>query len=100
MFQVLYFVFHWLNPFLIPVCFVLAWGLTIAALLGIFNAIRDAMARSQQMHAIPCVNCRFFTNDHRLKCTIQPFIANTEEAIQCRDFQEKNNLYYSSNIDN
>lgn len=89
MFQFLYSVFHFFDPILVPLCFIVAWGMTIAAILGIFSAIREAIARSQRMHAIPCTNCRFFTNNHRLKCTIQPFTANTEEAIQCRDFQEK-----------
>ncbi|MEM9538914.1 MAG: hypothetical protein AAGA60_05300 [Cyanobacteria bacterium P01_E01_bin.42] len=88
MFQFLYSVFHVFDPILVPVCFIVAWGMTIAAILDIFSAIRDAIARGRQMHAIPCANCCFFTNNHRLKCTIQPSIANTEEAIQCRDFQE------------
>jgi hypothetical protein len=98
MFQVLYSFFHFFAPILVPLCFICAWGLTIAAILGVFSAIRDAIARSREMHAIPCTNCRFFTNDHRLKCTTQPFIANTEDAIQCRDFQEKSHLSYSSKI--
>ncbi|MGK7927198.1 MAG: hypothetical protein AB4290_18465 [Spirulina sp.] len=100
MLQVLYLVFHWLAPILVPLCFIMAWGLTIAAILGIFSAVRDAIARSRKMHAIPCTNCRFFINDHRLKCTIQPFIANTEEAIQCRDFKAKKNFSYTAKIEN
>ncbi|MEA5470851.1 hypothetical protein [Spirulina sp. 06S082] len=100
MFQVLYFASHWLTPFLVPICFVLAWGLTIAAFLGVFSAVREAIVKSQKMHAIPCTNCRFFTNDHRLKCTIQPFIANTEQAIQCPEFQTKSHSFYSSYLDN
>lgn len=100
MFQFFYSVFHFFDPILVPLCFICAWGITIAGILGIFSAIRDAIARSRQMHAIPCTNCRFFTNNHRLKCTLQPFIANTEEAIKCQDFQEKNNYSYLSNIDN
>ena len=99
MFQVSYFVFHWLNPFLVPFCFVLAWGLTIIALLGVFRAVRDAIATSQKMHAIPCTNCRFFTNNHRLKCTVQPFIANTEQAIQCREFEINSHSLSSSYFD-
>jgi hypothetical protein len=41
------------------------------------------------MHKIPCPNCQFFTNDHRLKCTIKPLIANTEDAISCQDYCSK-----------
>jgi hypothetical protein len=46
-----------------------------------------AINRAKQMHRIPCTKCRFFTNDYRLKCTVKPHIANTEEAISCYDYQ-------------
>jgi hypothetical protein len=39
------------------------------------------------MHEIPCSECKFFTNNHRLKCTVRPTIANTEEAIDCSDYR-------------
>ncbi|WP_322744170.1 MULTISPECIES: hypothetical protein [unclassified Coleofasciculus] len=38
------------------------------------------------MHQIPCAYCQFFTNDHRLKCTVNPSIASSENAINCRDY--------------
>ncbi|MEP0748961.1 hypothetical protein [Coleofasciculus sp. FACHB-125] len=39
------------------------------------------------MHSVPCTNCRYFTGDYRLKCTVQPSIAQTEEAINCSDYR-------------
>jgi RNA polymerase subunit RPABC4/transcription elongation factor Spt4 len=45
------------------------------------------------MHQIPCHNCQFFTNNYRLKCTVHPSIANTEEAIDCSDYQPKTNPF-------
>jgi hypothetical protein len=45
------------------------------------------------MHQIPCTGCQFFTDDYRLKCTVHPSKANTEEAIHCCDFQPKTNPY-------
>ncbi|WP_235620712.1 hypothetical protein [Halothece sp. PCC 7418] len=50
------------------------------------SATYSAIQRGETMHKIPCTNCQFFTNDHRLKCTIQPLIANTEQAINCQDY--------------
>jgi RNA polymerase subunit RPABC4/transcription elongation factor Spt4 len=41
---------------------------------------------AKTMHQIPCARCRYFTNDHRLKCPVHPQIANTEGAINCRDY--------------
>jgi len=78
-----------IKPVLVPLCFITAWLLIIAFLTSLFSGIRQTMNRAQQMHQIPCYNCRFFTNDHRLKCTVNPKIANTEEAINCFDYQGK-----------
>lgn len=47
----------------------------------------DTVARAREMHQIPCTKCRFFTGDYRLKCTVHPSIANTEQAITCNDYQ-------------
>ena len=52
----------------------------------IVSALLDAMAQAKRMHQIPCGNCRFSTNNHRLKCTMNPYNANTEEAIDCPDY--------------
>ncbi|WP_373403961.1 hypothetical protein [Cylindrospermopsis raciborskii] len=41
---------------------------------------------AQKMHQIPCPNCQFFTNNYRLKCTVNPYTASTEGAIGCPDY--------------
>ncbi|AFZ45397.1 hypothetical protein PCC7418_3281 [Halothece sp. PCC 7418] len=75
-----------LQPFIIPLCFVLAWGFILVLAWTLLSATYSAIQRGETMHKIPCTNCQFFTNDHRLKCTIQPLIANTEQAINCQDY--------------
>lgn len=77
---------HALHPFLVPICFVLAWGLVLMTLWSIASAFRDGMKRAQQMHAIPCADCRFFTGHYTLKCPVHPSIALSEDAINCPDF--------------
>ena len=67
---------------------------TACFLLGLFGwslagLVMDTVARARKMHQIPCTKCRFFTGDYRLKCTVNPSIANTEEAINCPDCQKK-----------
>jgi hypothetical protein len=49
------------------------------------------------MHEIPCNGCQFFTNDYRLKCTVHPQIANSEAAINCRDYQPLPSYYTTGN---
>jgi hypothetical protein len=88
-FQLLYILIQALQPFLVPICFVVAWSFILLVGWTMWSAIRDTTARAKQMHEIPCANCQFFTNDYRLKCTVQPTLANTEEAVHCFDYQAK-----------
>ncbi|NJR70951.1 MAG: hypothetical protein HC771_21685 [Synechococcales cyanobacterium CRU_2_2] len=67
----------------------LAWAIALLALWNIFVTSRDTVKRSQVLHRIPCARCVFFTNDYRLKCTVHPDIALTEEAIGCQDFEKR-----------
>ncbi|MCU0536753.1 MAG: hypothetical protein MUD14_22930 [Hydrococcus sp. Prado102] len=76
-----------IQPFLVPVCFVVAWSFIILLAWTLWSAVRDTTARAKQMHEIPCPNCQFFTNDYRLKCTVNPTTANTEQAIDCSDYR-------------
>nr|WP_042342501.1 hypothetical protein [Calothrix sp. PCC 7507] len=85
--------FRGIQLLLIPICFISAWSLIILVAWNLWTAARDSVATAKQMHQIPCPGCQFFTDDYRLKCTVHPSIANTEEAIDCGDFQAKTNPY-------
>jgi hypothetical protein len=79
-----------LQPVLAPVCFVTIWGLFFFLLWSSWISARMGIATVKRLHQIPCADCRFFTNDFRLKCTVYPTYALTEEAINCSDFCLKN----------
>lgn len=79
------------NSYLQPFYFVSAWLLLILLVVNLLKAISETWRRSQQMHEIPCSNCQYFTNDHRLKCTVQPNLANTDDAVNCPDFLPQEN---------
>ena len=83
----LYPVLQALRPLLVPLCFLVAWGLVVLMMLNIWAFVRDSIARAKQMHRIPCADCRFFTGDYHLKCTVHPGRALSEEAIGCQDFE-------------
>ncbi|NJL02126.1 MAG: hypothetical protein HC838_00450 [Spirulinaceae cyanobacterium RM2_2_10] len=89
MLVILYRLFHLLDPVLVPLCFVCAWAFALSLVWGLLSFIRAAAARAQTMHQIPCADCQFFTNDHRLKCPVHPRAANTEQAIDCFDFRAR-----------
>ncbi|MEG3894190.1 MULTISPECIES: hypothetical protein [unclassified Microcoleus] len=52
-------------------------------------ALREGVHQIRRLHQIPCSDCEFFTNDYRLKCTVRPCVACTEDAIGCTDFEPK-----------
>ncbi|MEH2198994.1 hypothetical protein CDG77_12925 [Nostoc sp. 'Peltigera membranacea cyanobiont' 213] len=93
MLELISFLLHGIQPFLVPICFVVAWTVTIFVVLSLWTAARDSVATAKLMHQIPCTGCQFFTDNYRLKCTVRPSIANTEEAIDCSDYQPKTNPY-------
>jgi uncharacterized radical SAM superfamily Fe-S cluster-containing enzyme len=90
-FQLLYFLVNAIQPFLVPICFFCAWTLIIIFAWNLWATLRDSVSISKRMHQIPCSTCQFFTGDYRLKCTVQPSIANSEDAIDCTDYQPKTN---------
>jgi len=81
-----------IQPILVPLCFVVAWGLVVLVVWNLLAATRDGVERAKVMHQIPCSECQYFTNNHLLKCPLHPKIALSEEAINCRDFESSNPL--------
>jgi hypothetical protein len=89
--ELLNFLISTIQMFLVPICFVTAWTVIILVISSLWTAARDSVSTAKQMHQIPCSGCQFFTDDYRLKCTVHPSIANTEDAIHCMDYQAKTN---------
>lgn len=84
-----------IQPLVVPICFFAAWGLVFLVIWSLWTAARDGVSTAKQMHQIPCAGCQYFTANYRLKCTVHPSIANTENAIDCMDYQPKTNpMYY------
>jgi hypothetical protein len=78
MLQIFYCSFIWLL-----VSLFIAWRL--------IKITQQGIAHLKRLHQVPCSNCAFFTGDYRLKCTVHPITAMSEEAIDCRDFMVKPN---------
>lgn len=70
-----------------PLSMMIAWLLLLLPLWTMARAIAAVLHQAQQMHRIPCHNCRFYSGDPYLKCTVHPHHALTESAIHCPDFK-------------
>ena len=68
-------------------CFCVTWSLIIYFILTAKNTFQEGIKRLKRLHQIPCSRCNYFTNDYRLKCTVNPTNALSEEAIGCIDFE-------------
>lgn len=75
------------EPVAMVVCPLTIWGLLTGLILAICLAVRDGLERLQRLHQIPCSRCAFYTGDHRLKCTVHPCKALSEDAIACLDYE-------------
>jgi hypothetical protein len=80
------------NQYLKPIYLIGAWVFILSLITTLWAVIKDIVKRSRQMHQIPCSNCQYFTHNYHLKCTIQPRIANTEQALNCSDFKQYEQL--------
>ncbi len=96
MFQLLYPLAQLIRPYLAQICFCFIWGLIFLIAFSIWSSLKEGIQTTKRLHQIPCTDCRFFTNDYRLKCTVNPSIANTEAAINCSDYCSKGNRYTTS----
>ncbi|MBL1210902.1 hypothetical protein [Geminocystis sp. GBBB08] len=84
--------FETYNTYFQPIFFLIAWVFLGLLLSTLITSLKDIKKRGEIMHKIPCSQCQYFTNNYRLKCTLQPLIANTELAIDCSDFRSKESL--------
>ncbi len=81
-----------IRPFLGVICLISAWLILALLVLSVWRFVTEGWARVRYLHQIPCSGCQFFTGDYRLKCTIHPAIANSEEAIYCADFLQRKGI--------
>jgi hypothetical protein len=76
----------WIRPALPFIFMLLAWSITAMLVLTLVAMVRQGLANLRKMHRIPCANCRYGTENYRLKCSVRPIEAFSEQAISCPDF--------------
>ena len=67
--------------FCITLMFLFLWSVSVA--------LRERVHQIKRLPQIPCSDWEFFTYDYRLKCTARPWVACTQEASSCTDFEPK-----------
>ena len=94
--HILQWIFSVLQPYIKPICFIIAWSSIALAIWQVVATFHASVAQAQRMHQIPCANCKFFTGDYHLKCPVHPREALSEAAIDCMDFESDNGMTLAS----
>jgi hypothetical protein len=71
---------------MILICFMLVWGMVLGACLALAYHWKTGFIYVKRLHQVPCHKCQYFNNSCYLKCTVNPHIACSEAAIDCRDY--------------
>ncbi|OCQ94437.1 hypothetical protein BCD64_07055 [Nostoc sp. MBR 210] len=76
--------------YLSPIGLLFSWVIFFLILRKIKRFLDNKMVFSvNNLHQVPCKNCRFYSNNHYLKCAVQPSIVLTDEAKNCTEFSDK-----------
>lgn len=79
-----------LTLYLSPLAVVILWTIVLIILQKFRNSHdHKNCLKNDIYHKLPCKKCRFFNNNHYLKCAVNPKIVLTEEAINCCEFAAK-----------
>ncbi|WP_084227260.1 hypothetical protein [Nostoc sp. KVJ20] len=70
-------------------CAFCTWTIIILFIGSFWLTLKKGIIHLKTLHEIPCSGCEYFTNDYRLKCTVHPTKACSEQAIACIDFEPK-----------
>jgi hypothetical protein len=76
-----------IELFMVFWCLCCAWGFMGLLAWSLWNTLQKGAHQLQKLHRVPCDRCLFCTGDYRLKCTVHPMTAFSEEAIDCPDFK-------------
>jgi hypothetical protein len=83
---------------LTPLSFVFIWAIFLFILHRIRSHADNKIAFSiNGLDQVPCKNCRFYSNNHYLKCAVNPDVVLTEEAVNCSEYCPRKGKLPSNN---
>jgi hypothetical protein len=66
---------------------VFIWLFIVNYIWSFWKDFNKSLLYVRRLHQIPCSRCSFFTGEYNLKCTVHPYKALNEEAIDCLDYE-------------
>jgi hypothetical protein len=81
-----------------PIALIFSWVVFFLILQKIRTVLDHKMVFSiKSLHQVPCRNCRFYSNNHYLKCAVEPSLVLTEQAKDCSEYAPKNGKFPPKN---
>lgn len=82
---------HEIALSLSPIGLLFSWIIFFLVLRKVRTFLDNKMVFTvKSVHQVPCKNCRFYSNNHYLKCAVQPSMVMTDEAKNCCEYSPKN----------
>ncbi|MCU0551395.1 MAG: hypothetical protein MUC48_18775 [Leptolyngbya sp. Prado105] len=76
---------------LIPLCFIAIWVGLIYVIADTWKYNQKSSRISRELARLPCKKCQFFSNNHYIKCAVNPHVVMTPHANECQDYRSKKN---------
>ena len=77
-----------LMPTIFSLAFMVGMALSVFSYSrSVYKTLKKDWKHLQKLHQIPCDRCVFFTGEYNLKCTVHPYKALKEEAVDCVDYR-------------
>jgi hypothetical protein len=81
-----------------PLGFIFSWVVFFIVLRKIRTFVDNKMVFIiKGLEKVPCKNCKFYSNNHYLKCAVKPSIVLTEEAMNCPEYSPSKGNFYPKN---
>lgn len=74
---------------LVPLCFIAIWVGLIYVIADTWKFNRKETKVSRELAQLPCKKCQFFSNNHYMKCAVNPHVVMTPAANQCQDYRSR-----------
>ena len=73
----------------LPVAFVITLAFLFFKRVKHRKELYNQAVALKRLSSVPCYKCRFFDNNQQLPCAVQPTVALSEEAFNCKDYTIK-----------
>jgi len=82
-----------------PLGLIFIWAIFLFICQKVRSNLDDKIVfQLNTLQKVPCKNCRFFSNNHYLKCAVKPDIVLTQGAVDCAEYSPKKSKFLGNKL--